>query len=94
MANMNAELYFDPVSEGICEVLGCSNAAKYRASWAQGVIVKLMCAGHKMEVEGRLFAELSPAMFGQTSRAVGKARKRRGPTPLLPPGPLRLWRAS
>ena len=65
----NPELYFDPVSEGVCEVLGCSNAAKYRASWAQGVIVKLMCTTHKAEVEGRLFAELSPAMFGGKRRA-------------------------
>ena len=64
MANMNVELYVDPVSEEICEVLGCSHPAKYRASWAQGVIVKLMCATHKMEVEGKLFSELSPALFG------------------------------
>ena len=64
MASKNTELYFDPVSEGICEVLGCSNPAKYRASWAQGVIVKLMCPTHKAEVEGKLFSELSPAIFG------------------------------
>ena len=64
MANMNVELYFDPVSEGICEVLGCSHPAKYRATWAQGVIVKLMSTTHKAEVEGTLFSELSPAIFG------------------------------
>jgi hypothetical protein len=64
MVNMNAELYIDPVSEGICEALGCSRPAKYRASWAQGVIVKLICTGHKAEVEGKLFSELSPAIFG------------------------------
>ena len=64
MASKNAELYFDPVSEGSCEVLGCSHPAKYRASWAQGVIVKLMCPSHKAEVEGKLFSELSPTIFG------------------------------
>jgi hypothetical protein len=63
MPRMNNELYFDTVSEGICEVLGCSNAAKYRASWAQGIIIKLMCSTHKAEVDGKLFSELSPAMF-------------------------------
>ena len=64
MANMNSELYFDPVGEGICQALGCPHPAKYRASWAQGVIVKLMCTTHKAEAEGKLFSELSPAMFG------------------------------
>jgi hypothetical protein len=64
MANMDAELYFDPVSEANCQVLGCLRPAKYRASWAQGVIVKLMCTAHKAEVEGKLFSELSPAIFG------------------------------
>ena len=68
MANMNVELYFDPVSEGICEALGCSHPAKYRATWAQGVIVKLMCATHKAEVEGKLFSELSPSIFGGKRR--------------------------
>jgi hypothetical protein len=68
MANTDAELYFDPVSEGICQALGCSHPAKYRASWAQGVIVKLMCATHKAEVEGKLFSELSPAIFGGRRR--------------------------
>ena len=63
MARMNTELYFDPVSEGICEALSCSNPAKYRASWAGGIVVKLMCPTHKAEVEGKLFAELSPATF-------------------------------
>ena len=64
----NNELYLDPVSEGICEVLGCSNPAGYRASWAQGIIIKLMCSTHKSEVEGKLFSELSPAMFGGKRR--------------------------
>jgi hypothetical protein len=68
MANMNAEPYFDPVSEGICEVLGCSDPAKYRATWAQGVIVRLMCTTHKAEVEGKRFSELSPTIFGGKRR--------------------------
>jgi hypothetical protein len=63
MASKNNELYLDPVSEGICEVRGCSNPANYRASWAQGIVIKLMCTTHKAEVEGKLFAELSPTMF-------------------------------
>jgi hypothetical protein len=68
MANTNVELYFDPVSEGICEVRGSSQPAKYRGSWAQGVIVKLMCATHKADVEGKLFSELSPTIFGGKRR--------------------------
>jgi hypothetical protein len=68
MANMNVELYFDPVSEGTCEALGRSHPAKYRATWAQGVIVKLMCTTHKAEVEGKLFSELSPSIFGGKRR--------------------------
>ena len=68
MANMNAELYIDPVSEGICEALGCSHPAKYRASWAQGVIVKLLCPTHKVEVEGKLFSDLNPTLFGGRQR--------------------------
>lgn len=64
MASKKNELYFDPVSEGICEVLDCSNPAKYRASWAQGILIKLVCTTHKAEVEGKLFAELSPTIFG------------------------------
>jgi hypothetical protein len=63
MASKNTELYFDPVSQGICEVLGCSNAAKYRASWAQGVIIKLVCPTHKTGVDGKLFEELGPSIF-------------------------------
>lgn len=63
MTNTNAELYIDPVSEGTCEVQGCAHPAKYRASWAQGVIVKLMCTAHRTEVEGKLYSELSPSMF-------------------------------
>jgi hypothetical protein len=63
MASKNAELYFEPVSEGVCEVLGCSHPAKYRASWAQGVLIRLMCITHKAEVDGKLFAEMIPSIF-------------------------------
>ena len=65
----NPELYFDPVSEGVCEVLDCSNPAKFRASWVQGVIVRLVCITHKAEVEGKSFGELSPTTFGRKRRA-------------------------
>jgi hypothetical protein len=65
----NPELYFDPVSEGVCEVLGCSNPAKFRASWVQGVIIRLVCITHKAEVEGKSFGELTPSTFGRRRRA-------------------------
>jgi hypothetical protein len=64
MPTKNMELYFDPVSHGTCEVLGCTKPAKHRASWAQGVVVKLVCTAHKAEVEGKLFQELGPSTFG------------------------------
>lgn len=63
MTNTNAKLYFDPVSEGICEVLGCSERAKYRASWAEGIIVKLICPPHKADLEGKFFGDLGPTTF-------------------------------
>jgi hypothetical protein len=69
MANIDTELYFDPVSQGNCEALSCSNPAKYRATWAQGVIVKLVCTTHKAEVEGKLFEALSPSTFGGRLRS-------------------------
>lgn len=68
MEAKNPEPYIDPVSEGTCEVLECSSPAKYRASWAQGVIIRLVCTTHKSEVEGKLFGELSPATFGRKRR--------------------------
>jgi hypothetical protein len=68
MESSNTELYFDPVSQGICEVQRCQNPAKYRASWAQGVIVKLVCTAHKAEVEGKLFEEVGPSKFGTIRR--------------------------
>ena len=69
MATNNPEPYLDPVSEGICEVLDCSSPAKYRASWVQGVIIRLVCTTHKAEVEGRSFADLSPSKFAKKRRA-------------------------
>ena len=58
-----AEPYIDPVSQGNCQIQSCSNPAKYRASWAQGVIVKLLCPTHKAEIDGKTFQELGPAAF-------------------------------
>jgi hypothetical protein len=63
MANSNATLYFEPVSHGTCEVQNCQSPAKYRASWAGGIIVRLLCAAHKTEAEGKLLEELK---FGRT----------------------------
>ena len=37
MANKNNELYYEPISEGVCDVLGCSNPAKCRASISSGL---------------------------------------------------------
>jgi hypothetical protein len=64
-----AEPYFDPVSQGICEVLGCSSPAKFRVNWAQGMVVKLVCNAHKPEVEGKVFQEISLATFGNVGRS-------------------------
>jgi hypothetical protein len=63
MAAQSPEPYFEPVSEGVCEVLHCSSPAKYRLSWAQGVIVRLVCPTHKTQLEGNVLAELV-ATFG------------------------------
>jgi hypothetical protein len=68
MSIKNPDLYFDPVSEGLCEVLDCSAPAKFRASWVQGVIIRLVCTTHKAAVEGKLFGELSPSTFGNKRR--------------------------
>ena len=69
MAAQNPELYLDPVSEGVCEVLGCLKPATYRASWAQGVIIRLLCATHKAEVEGKPFEELGRSRFARKRTA-------------------------
>ena len=69
MSIKNPDLYFDPVSEGICEVVGCSNPAKYRGSWAQGIVIRLVCTTHNADVEGKLFEELSPSIFGSKRHA-------------------------
>jgi hypothetical protein len=65
MAANNPEPYLDPVSAGICEVLNCSSPATFRASWVQGVIVRLVCTTHKAEIEGRLFGDLTPSKFAK-----------------------------
>jgi hypothetical protein len=62
------EPYLEPISEGNCEVLNCSTRAGYRASWAQGVIIRLLCPTHKAEVEGKSLAELGPSTFAKKRR--------------------------
>ena len=63
-----SEPYFDPVSHGNCDFQRCPSPAKFRASWAQGTIVKLVCPTHKLEVEGKLFSDLSPSTFVNVRR--------------------------
>lgn len=69
MATKTPEPYLDPVSEGVCEVLDCASPATYRASWVQGVVIRLVCNTHKAEVEGKLFGDLSPTKFAKRRRA-------------------------
>jgi hypothetical protein len=68
MEGPNPEPYIDPVSEGICEVLNCSSPAKFRASWAQGVIIRLVCIAHKTDIEGKVFGDLSGSLFSRKRR--------------------------
>ena len=68
MAANSPEPYFEPMSEGICEALNCPSPARYRASWVQGVIVRLVCTDHKAQVEGKVFEELL-STFGKKRRA-------------------------
>jgi len=62
--NKNDKPYFDPVSEGVCEVLDCSNRATYRATWSQGIAIRRVCSTHKVKVEDKSFAEVVPSVFG------------------------------
>jgi hypothetical protein len=68
MTDKLPEPYFDPVSQGFCEVLSCSNPAKFRASWAKGIIIKLVCVAHRSDVEEKVFSDLSPSTFGGSKR--------------------------
>ena len=63
MANNNPEPYLEPVSNGVCEFLNCSNRAEYRASWAQGVVIRIVCSAHKTDLDGKLFEDLSSSTF-------------------------------
>jgi hypothetical protein len=65
METKTPEPYSEPVSAGHCDVLDCTSAASYRTSWAQGVIVKILCATHKAELEGKPFEEIK---FRKTRR--------------------------
>ena len=68
MADKNPEPYLEPVSEGVCEFLNCSNRAEYRASWAQGVIIRIVCSAHKTQLDGKIFEDLSPSTFKKNRR--------------------------
>ena len=69
MANNNPEPYLEPVSDGVCEFLNCSNRAEYRASWVQGVIIRIVCSAHKTELDGKPFDDLSLSTFKKRRRA-------------------------
>jgi hypothetical protein len=58
METKTPEPYLEPVSKGVCEVVDCTSVATYRASWAQGVIIRLLCATHKSELEGTSFGDV------------------------------------
>jgi hypothetical protein len=63
MASKNTDPYIEPVSVGICAVLGCSHPAKYRATWSLGAVRKLVCTTHVSQVEGKYFNEVEPLLF-------------------------------
>lgn len=69
MASNNQEPYLEPVSDGVCEFLNCSNRAEYRALWAQGVVIRIVCSAHKTQLDGKLFEDLSPSTFKKRRRA-------------------------
>ena len=69
MANNNPEPYLEPVSEGVCEFLDCSDRAEYRASWVQGVIIRIVCSAHKTQLDGKPFEDLNPSTFKKRRRA-------------------------
>ena len=64
MDGRKPEPMFEPVSAGFCAARYCTNPAKFRATWTQGIIVKLVCSTHKPQVEGKIFEEVGPSMFG------------------------------
>ena len=63
MADNNPEPYLEPVSEGVCEFLDCSHRAEYRASWAQGIIIRIVCSAHKAQLDGQPFEDLGRSTF-------------------------------
>lgn len=62
------EPYIDPISHGNCEVKDCASPAKRRVSWAQGTIVKLVCAAHGVGLEGKRYVEVDPSTFTRKRR--------------------------
>jgi hypothetical protein len=69
MQSKNTELSFEPVSTGNCEAQHCLNPAKYRATWSQGIVLKLVCTTHRSQVEGKYFNEVGPSIFGSAPPA-------------------------
>ena len=68
MTSKNTEPYLEPVSDGICAVLSCSQPAKYRATWSLGAVRKLVCTAHMSQVEGKYFDDVVASIFGSASR--------------------------
>ena len=53
---------FEPLREGICDVLKCVNPAKYRARWPR--VSKLVCESHKNDVADKPWPEVAQRLFG------------------------------
>jgi hypothetical protein len=68
MAAKTPQPYLEPFKEGVCDVVDCSKPASYRASWAQGVVIRLVCTTHKKEIESKLIEQLSPSTFAKKRR--------------------------
>jgi hypothetical protein len=64
MDTNKTEPSFEPVNKGNCQFQRCTNPAKFRASWALGIMVKLLCVTHKPDVEGKTLEEVGPIAFG------------------------------
>jgi hypothetical protein len=64
MDTKKTEPSFEPVAKGNCQFQRCTSPAVFRASWALGIMVKLVCVAHKSSVEGKTFEEIGPVAFG------------------------------
>lgn len=63
MANRTVKIHFQPVSHGTCQVQGCQSPAKFRANWDEGIIMKLVCARHREEVDGKAYGDVDQPKF-------------------------------